>query len=173
MKYLLPKELGGAEREPFIDGAGTMAAQFRGDGWQLFVDRAALTPVAPPIPEEPGPGAYQIGEVTVFKPRNDESVIPWYVPDMTATTDEDWYSWDGLWKKFGGPDVTIQRLTPEPPRVELPWWGSNVGGIREMVGVEVDHGEIAVKVDGTPAWVGKATAREMAAALWTAAGGSS
>lgn len=119
MKYLLPKELGGAEveAEEFWGGcAGAQPEYHLPGGFTLLAPKGEpLTPVAPPQPEEPSPGAYDInGQLCQhFADRADEQrwCIIGHLPILT---------WPQLWEQIGGPDVTIQPLVALPT-VELPF----------------------------------------------------
>lgn len=74
-----------------------------------------LEPVAPPVPDEPGPGAWQIGDRLCVRFAADATDIRWAV-ELPPAEDPDgytWHTWAELWKRYGGPDVQILRLVPE------------------------------------------------------------
>lgn len=182
-RYLLPKELGGGEvEETPPHSAHTVPEHFvavwlapTGDGltrWYGYVPRDLLTPVAPPVPEEPGPGAWMVGEtVCVRVPQFDGEYQfsegdDWFVPSLVAhgSADRCWMDWTKVWAQFGGPDVSIVRLVPEPAKVALPWKGHD--GSARLVSVSREGNWFVIRANGTHLLsLNELYARKMGAAL--------
>jgi hypothetical protein len=123
--------------------------------------------IPPPVPDEPEPGAYLIGDRLAVRFETEAGQL-WH----TANDDQ---SWTQLWAEIGGPDATIRRLVPEPEPVALPWEtqpyapgvnravvGAWTRGGTVRAGVTIGHRENGIDLDPD-------TAEAMAAALWTAA----
>lgn len=124
MKYLIEK-LNGVEVEIVHmltdQGDGrTASVRVLPTGPQFEIHMNWLTPAPTPQPTEPPPGAYLIGE-TVCVRTADSMPYPWLIVHPEGYTSPQQPSdWKGVWERLGGPDVTIQRLVPEPAKVELP-----------------------------------------------------
>jgi hypothetical protein len=95
----------------------------RTEGPVILVPTVALTPVDI-TPAEPEPGAaYQLGRAAVMRFPDQSGDVRWFWAELTSegSCRWDWDSWPDLWRRFGGPGVTIRRLIPEPAPVQLPW----------------------------------------------------
>lgn len=143
-------------------------------------------PVPPPLPPEPEPGAYLIGTVLAVRERADMSGNRWYwwlddPGDFIAD------SWANCWEAFGGAGTSsIVRLVPAPepvqpvltafgkplPLVTLPWHLTSINGWgRGEVRLAQDNpaAPIAYSIDDYTRFISTSQAREMAAALLSAA----
>jgi hypothetical protein len=166
MRLRLPDELGSAEFETNrrTSYAGRVTVTVEGVGEVSFPENV-LTDVPPPLPEEPPAGTTVLirgdGEM------RGDCVWHRHAGGWYGTTWPNQISWRALCDMDPAPVPMVPALEP----VNLPWWGPNTNGIQEMVGVEgAVADEIAVKVDGEPAYVSRPVARTMARALLTAAG---
>lgn len=95
---------------------------FRVAGGYVWIPEILLEPIAPPIPAEPEPGAYLIGDTVVVRPTRRDGDSRWMA---LADLDGDgagyaWAdSWADMWEQVGGgPEVTIRLLAPETEPVE-------------------------------------------------------
>lgn len=136
-RYRLPEALGGREVELLTDqeptrNVGDYVWVRDPDLGVIQMPMSKLTPVPPPIPEEPEPGAYEIGGRTAVRWKLDHSCC-WAYDDVNGSYVTS--AWGALWDEIGGPDVTIRRLVPEPPveRVTLPWSGESQYGAKITV----------------------------------------
>jgi len=147
-RFKLPDVLGGGEivatevwggcaggRPEYHIGAGD-------NGFTLLAPRGApLESVPPPIPAEPEPGAYLIGDTLAVRfPDTDDFNLRWRWSDVDTAD-----SWGICWRSLGGPDVTITPLVAALPKVELPWRGSDRYG--DPVNVEVNRDEVILEVE--------------------------
>jgi hypothetical protein len=171
-RYKVTEEWGGGEAEDADFASFTPSSEYRAltrdnGRWFALIHEGALTEVPPPIPPEPEPGAYLIGDSWALRTK--------------ALLSERWIWHDGaylhsgtfadLWAHVDGPDVTITPLVPALPDVELPWklsvgWAAvSVGGSCDAVWVQTVSGGRAVLVEP----LSPDAAEAMAAALMTAA----
>jgi hypothetical protein len=175
-RYKLPEELGGGEVEISKQTPGSTHYCWRILGHSVVLPYEILTEIPPPIPAEPEPGAYLIGEVLCVR---------WSVEEEP---DNHWYlggsghralTWTHVWEAVGGPDVEIIPLVPRAslPEVELPWREPSVYGFAAQVAKRSDGINVSVWGPGTPdrlllsdATLDRDSARSMAAALLAAAG---
>lgn len=147
--------------------AGTLGT-FRMGEPVLLVQRQWLTEVPPPIPAEPEPGAYLIGDRLCVRSGNRLRAESWII---VSDDGHDYTDWVGVWEWAGGPDVSIVPLVPKVdwPTALLPWVdGPFAVRVREdgtNCSVQLDHTFRNAVMVMTPR-----RARAMAAALLTAAG---
>lgn len=143
-RYKLPDALGGGEYEGSFEEhlAGVIRLNFNGRA--IYVPLDMLTEISPPIPPQPGPGAYLIGDSMALAVRFENDGDPNWLSMPGG-----WRHWEDLWRDLGGPDVTITRLVPE--RVEtvepvtLPWQGESAYGTPIRVERERD-GEVGIVI---------------------------
>jgi len=129
----------------------------------ILVPTAALTPVDT-TPAEPEPGAaYQLGRATVMSFPDQGRDTRWFWAELASKGSCGWDLWPELWRRFGGPGVTIRRLIPDPAPVELPWHGRDVSVVLKSSG-RVSSGQTGQWLEMTPD-----EAEAKAAALLTAA----
>lgn len=168
-RFKLPEVLGGGEFEAlteFWTKVGPEGQDIRlrfsiPNVGLVDIPKHVLTEVPPPIPAEPEPGAYLIGEVLVTGyARRDE--VRWLYADSIGVLMT--VLWAELWEKLGGPDVTIRRLEPAPPTVEFPWYLSEI-----TVEVRKADPPVLVQIDQEWVYLSWDSAEQMAAALLTAA----
>jgi len=134
-----------------------------GGGPVILVPTAALTPVDT-TPAEPEPGAaYQLGRATVMSFPDQGRDTRWFWAELASKGSCGWDLWPELWRRFGGPGVTIRRLIPDPAPVELPWHGRDVSVVLKSSG-RVSSGQTGQWLEMTPD-----EAEAKAAALLTAA----
>jgi len=133
-RYTIVDEWGGGQveaTEPHRDWPtpppGWVLVTRPGSGWVAFVAESALEELPPPIPEEPKPGAYLIGQAGIW-----ERWDSWDRTPERGIEREHWrtigtevaYSWTEVWGEVG-PDVSIVPLIPDPAvgydNAELPW----------------------------------------------------
>lgn len=157
----LPAELGGGEIDVLYGKDGIVGGTVAGVGW-ITVPARALTPVPPPIPPEPEPGAIvQLASYFGVYERVDRGWLPCGEAAGKALT------WDHLLRLNSG-DTPV-RLVPDPTvDVTLPWSNS----IGCSVSPTEDDG--LIRITGGVAFAGLTAdeARAMAAALWAAADGA-
>jgi hypothetical protein len=117
MRYRLPDELGGAivDHHGSLRGDDTVSVNLPGVGF-IYVPHGCLTEIPPPVPDEPEPGAYDIGGVLCVRMAK-RGGQPWLVdidrPDLRLRMD-----WPSLVEVLGiDPDVKIRRLEPDPAPV--------------------------------------------------------
>lgn len=171
MKYRLPAELGAGEieaTEEWSGCAGARATYRLTDGTELVMPLGLLLyPLNPPIPAEPEPGAYLIGETFCVRWWGDDSGGHWAMRNDLVVRGYGWFDWARLWESIGGPDVSIVPLVPkvdrgdvqltymgEPlPTVKLPWSHTDREGDR--LGIRNFGTRVSVKatVDGVHAIV--------------------
>lgn len=84
---------------------------------RVEISYGAWEAVPPPTPPEPEPGAYLIGDKLAVRFPDDDSGAVWAI-ETNGPAGYQWMDWDPVWVH---PDVTIVKLVPEPPTVELPW----------------------------------------------------
>jgi hypothetical protein len=120
-RYRLPAELGGGEVEYLWPSKSGTDGKFWvvrvGPGGPQFEIHANwLTEIAPPIPPEPEPGAYLIGETVCF---HDEAFGWWLGHRADKVWRGVWQEWEDAWAAVGGPDVDIVPLVPAPTFADL------------------------------------------------------
>jgi hypothetical protein len=178
-RYRLPVLPAEADGEVLYDSqTGTEVPMLRfkvGDA-NVIISAELLTKVKPALPDEPEPGAYLRGGLTLIGvpvdpgPGPDEPRCVWYVftARRSVMNHLDWYQ---AVDETGGPDVSIVPLVPKVPalpEVTLPWKHKEGQAMIKVFGpggawIEVifpDGGGITFRPDP----------REMAAALLLAAG---
>ena len=165
-RYKLPDVLGGGEVEATetYPGRYGLGPEYRlADGITMILGGWRLEPVPPPIPPEPEPGAYLIGDRLAVRFKVPAGWTAWHWqtgPDRADESD----SWELAWAAIGGP---IQRLVPERealPEVELPWTGSTISGCRVAIHSADADGDVRVEWKAGE-YVRSETALAMAAAL--------
>lgn len=120
--YRLPEAWGGLEVEESFGSYdsvpdGYLMVLLPRSQWAALFPKDALTEVKPPIPAEPEPGAYLIGDALWFRPA-DARGARWVGPDGIC------WEWEQAWRRsLTRPDVTITPLVPSVPvePVQLPW----------------------------------------------------
>lgn len=173
MRYRLPEALGGGEcillNPP--SGNGVYARATIGEGEDAFtidLDRNLLTPVKPPLPEEPPVGAYRVGGVMCMRV-SAEPAKCWVYQTKGELFDEDTFA--ELCDNFG---TEVVPLVPDPfaEPVKLPW-SSRIGEFPTTVRVELctDGVSLVLQSGGRRICPDLAPeeARELARALMTAA----
>lgn len=165
--YRIDEEWGGGEgyETPMDDVPdGWISISRREAGWIGIFHKNALTPVAPPLPEEPPVwsvvSCYDGESPWTFQREPVDDKHFWF-----TTGQERGFSWEEVCSK-GRPVL----LTPEPAKVELPWTdGPFAVAIRDggpqACSVVLTHTFRDANMVMTPS-----RARRMAAALLTAAG---
>jgi hypothetical protein len=121
MRYKLPEALGGGEFDDAGDWTiGTVAFRFDGIEGLVYLPRALLTEVRPPLPEEPPVGTV----VRALLPDEDEQ---WVFERLGRRTDgKDWGA-AGRDEAFAWADLNVRAtpvvLVPDPfaEPVALPW----------------------------------------------------
>lgn len=83
----------------------------------FIVPNSAVIELPPSIPDEPGPGMWDIGGRLALRPSGDTDDNHWRV-FWAALDADDWFTWPEAWKECGGPDAEIRRLVPEPSTVD-------------------------------------------------------
>ena len=120
MRYKLPKELGEGEYEAMFDSGVSASTALNVNGRKVIVPTDMLTPVKPPLPEEPPVG-------TVARALLTDEDEPWVFERLGKRTDgKDWgaagrdevYAWADL-NVRATPVVMVPDPFAEP--VELPW----------------------------------------------------
>jgi len=107
-------------------GDGRISAHRVEDDASVYATMPAewMEPVAPPIPAEPEPGAYLIGDVLAVRVHATQDKYAWAIHITVGQNrdiaDVDWANWADVWETHGGPGVTIRRLVPEPSTVDTP-----------------------------------------------------
>lgn len=144
--YRLPD---GTEREAAdlysVPAIGITLVGFSIDGTTQWFPESLLTEIKPPIPAEPEPGAYLIGDALWFRPA-DARGARWVGPDGIC------WEWEQAWRRsLTRPDVTITPLVPSVPvePVQLPQIVKGERGDYVSVNIRA-NGDIAV----TAAWAG-------------------
>lgn len=141
--YRLPDWLGGHAVQILNEEAGSVrltidSPDSAGDCW---LPKRWLVEVRPPIPYEPEPGPWLIGDVIAVHVLREDGGASWWVgADLDG--DRSGYAWVAAWpetwRQIGGPGVTIRRLVPEaifpdedPPPGEVSYrveaWPHNQG----------------------------------------------
>lgn len=152
-----------------VAGKGYVNVTLDAEGAQKMfaVPQEWLTPVAPPLPKEPTePGLYAINGERGAQKLDIVSTDCWLVTGHTRT-----FTFAEVCEMFGGPDVTIRPLVALPA-VELPWSGNGPFAVEYSprgMGSGTPH-TVAVDTIGDRRYIRPSVAREMAAALLTAAG---
>jgi hypothetical protein len=147
-----------------------------GAGYLLNLPDGWTEPVPPPLPPEPPDGSafrvrFRDGATAVIE-RDDRTEI--------AHGDRRWFSTamggdPASWEEVAAPGATLTVLAPVPEPVKLPW-RAQYSSDREPIGLRIyDDGadrvavEIAAGEDALGSYWSPATARDMAAALLSAA----
>ncbi len=168
--------LDGDEKPPALLH-GMVWAELDRDGrrTQFLIKRDYLVEVKPPIPPEPEPGAYMIGEVLCYVYEPGSSVLCVWPAHHSG-----WVSWSDAWETHFGSDVSIRPMVALP-EVELPWLLklSEVGDSVEVNVLPGEHDEYPVVVEisdyvaggSKRAFLHAGQALAMAAALVRAAAG--
>jgi hypothetical protein len=138
--------------------------------WYVTVRRDELIQIPPPIPAEPPPGAYLIGDQLAvhFKSGGPAHPTIWRIRSGRNV-----FTWDEVWSELG-PDVKVTPLVPRDlPEVELPWRQSdaNGNGITVTLHRLRDTPRIQLGVGGRTYWLFDVQASLLAAALTLAAAG--
>lgn len=133
-----------------------------------------VEPAPPPLPPEPEPGCWRIGEVDAVRvPTVEGEYVSPDGDDWFAPTLGKWYAWGALLDAVGGRDLPIRRLVPAPEPVDLPWhltsingWGH--GDVRCQP-ADNPNAPVSYSIDDERRWLTVLEARAMAAALLSAA----
>jgi hypothetical protein len=148
-RYRLPEALG--EVEMLTDQEPTRAVnEYRwvhhAELGLIQVHRNRLTEVKPPLPEDPGPGAWLVNGQVCVRTTEDDDAAPWCWPGALAHGTSTWSEWPDLLKAVGvGP---IVRLVPDPlaEAPELPWETTDADGVDVRIGRTVPAGRFAATV---------------------------
>lgn len=168
MKYRLNDDVGGEWDAVAVHG-GKVGFDFPGVEDRVWLPIDLLDEVLPPQPDEPEPGAYQIGDVIAVR-LGHSGPIPgceWF-----ATSDilrpYRWSTWPDLWALAGTDDATVVPLRPDPHAgpVDLPWTAQGGQVIVKLMG---DDWTIGITLPRDRTFLMPAEARDMARALWHAA----
>lgn len=160
-RYKLPDVLGGGEHEATVNSGSQGRVVFHFDGGAvLWIPPDQLVALPDPVPAEPEPGAYLIG-TTPFIRQSGEHAREWLGAGFHVRT------WAEVWFAAGGPDVTITKLVPAMPEVELPW------GVHEVTvmfaPMALNERYVKVLIPNEWDFLTAKDAEAMAAALMTAA----
>jgi hypothetical protein len=174
VRYKLPESLGGGEYDCIFDS--DLCEDGRSVAFDLpDLDRIVLlpswilTPVKPPLPEEPPVGAYRIGGVLCMRVSSEPAKC-WVYQTKDELFSEETFA--DLCSDFG---TDVVRLVPDPfaEPVALPWkngHGVEVSQTRTDTGMG-DQVYVSTKYASYGfAHVEPDVARDMARALWAAAG---
>jgi len=117
-RFRLPEQLGGGEVEYLwasqVGYGQNWIVMVPGGGPQFDIHPNWLTEIAPPpLPAEPEPGAYLIGEVLCWRDEWHTNGLPGG-PRWRTSAVGDWHDWDDLWTLLGRgrDDVSIVPLVP-------------------------------------------------------------
>jgi len=122
-RYKLPDELGGrtVDAEETWGGCAGARPEYRIGDITLTMPPGTPLKVMPPAEPPPGPYLLDGGAVVICTSPGD-----WWVPNGRGNPGVFRYMWPGFWEKFGGPDVTLVPLVPDPAAgVQLPWAGES------------------------------------------------
>lgn len=126
-RYKLPEALGGGELDSAMVDHDLAYFDLPGTNRRFMVPTDCLAEVPPPIPPEPGPGAYLIGVGLAYRDLG-VTTSRWHWQIRAKGRSASNRHWAEVWEKLGGPDVTIVPLIPDPAHgITLPWDPSPLG----------------------------------------------
>lgn len=129
-KYRLPDTLGGWDVQIVAELSGSEVQVMILDGPHagllLVLARSMLVEVKPPMPEEPGPGAWSINGQACFRTTEKPGQEAWSWPQNAVDSHRSWFEWDELRDRLVehyGPGITVVPLVPDPlaEAPGLPW----------------------------------------------------
>lgn len=82
-------------------------------GITAVLPAAWLERLDPPAPEEPGPGAYVLGEEIIVRWPGDLTPDRWMVRDHEASDGVVYRTWTSMWEIYGGPGIVVRRLVAQ------------------------------------------------------------